>query len=710
MPLAAPEFDHQHGWGPGQTTSRRGTKSVMIRNTDGGVVSRNGSKSALKQPPVEAPSIRPDLLNRGIEAARGWLLDQQQPDGHWVGELEGDTILESEYVLLLAYLGREDEELAVKLCKYLYEQRLPEGGWAIYPGGPFDLSASVKAYFALKLVGMHPSHPEMIRVRSLILEAGGAQSCNSYTRFYLALLDQISYDDCPYVPPELVLLPTHLGFSIYDMSSWTRTMVVPLAILSALRPMRRLPEEKGIAELFRPDLPPPSRRTERTWTWSNFFLVVDRALKWADRIVPKSLRRPGLAAAHRWMLRHFENSDGLGAIFPAMVYSVFALRALGYESGSAPVRWAMDQLEDLLIEENGSVRIQPCVSPAWDTAIASIALADSGLPADDPALVGAARWLLDREIRTPGDWQRRRPGVEPSGWAFEYRNDHYPDIDDTAMVLLALKRTALEHRPEGRAATRRAVAWLLAMQNRDGGWAAFDVDINNRILTQVPFADHNAILDPSCADITARILEILGTLGYRADHPAIARALDYLWSTQEPEGCWYGRWGVNYIYGTWQVLLGLQAIAFPMDHPNVVRAADWLESVQQEDGGWGESCRSYEDPSWMGRGVTTASQTAWAVNGLIAAGRADRPATRRGVAFLLQTENPDGTWDEPQFTGTGFPCVFYLRYHLYRIYFPLMALSRYRMATQPRNGASDLGLDELADPVPYRVPSMPKSL
>jgi squalene-hopene/tetraprenyl-beta-curcumene cyclase len=337
-------------------------------------------------------------------------------------------------------------------------------------------------------------------------------------------------------------------------------------------------------------------------------------------------------------------------------------------------------LDDLLIEENGKVRVQPCVSPVWDTGIAIIALADARLPDFHPALLSGVRWLLDKEVRIRGDWRVRRPGLEPAGWHFQFRNEHYPDIDDTAMVLLALHRTALVDTPEVRAATERGVNWLLAMQNRDGGWAAFDADIDNEVLTQVPFADHNAMLDPSCADITARVVELLGMLDYTAGHPSIARALDFLWKTQEPQGCWYGRWGVNYVYGTWQVLQGLKSLKFPMEHPPLQKAADWLESVQQPNGGWGESCRSYDDPEWMGRGETTASQTAWAVLGLIAAGRALGKAVSRGIQYLLSTQRPNGTWDENAFTGTGFPRVFYLNYHLYRIYFPLMAISRYQAA------------------------------
>ena len=677
----------------------------MIANKDGGVPRRDPGPPArsFSPTPAQRPSLAADELHDAVDASRDWLLGQQHPDGFWVGELEGDTILESEYILLMAFLGRQHEPVCVQAARYIHEHERPEGGWAIYPGGPIDLSASVKAYFALKLVGVPPSDPVLARARAAILDGGGAQQCNSFTRFYLALLGQIPYDQCPSVPPELTLLPAWFGINLSAMSAWTRTIVVPLSIMSHFRPIRRPPEEACIGELFRADLPAPSGRTARRVSWTNFFLGVDRLLKWADRRVPAAWRRPGVAAAHRWMLRHLENSDGLGAIFPPMIYTVIALRCLGYEADSAPVRWALEQLEDLLIEEDGRVRVQPCVSPIWDTAIATIALADAQLPAFHPALLRSVRWLLEKEVRTAGDWQVRRPGLEPTGWHFQFRNEHYPDIDDTAMVLLALGRTALADDPAVQAATRRGVDWLLAMQNRDGGWAAFDVDIDNEILTKVPFADHNAMLDPSCADITARILELLGGLGYRADHPAIARALEYLWRTQEPQGCWYGRWGVNYIYGTWQVLLGLRAIDFPRDHPAVERAADWLESVQQSSGGWGESCRSYDDPAWMGRGTPTASQTAWAVLGLIAAGRARAEGVGRGIRFLIDTQQPDGTWSEPEFTGTGFPRVFYLKYHLYRVYFPLMALSRYQAAAGRLSQATPGALAS-------RIPAQPRPL
>lgn len=653
--------------------------------------------------PLRPGRLGSDAVEAARERTREWLLARQRPDGHWVGELEGDTILESEYILLLAFLGRENDPICDRCARYLLDRQLPGGGWAIYLDGPAEISASVKAYFALKLLGYPADDPALVRARQVILESGGARACNSFTRFYLALLGQIGYDECPTVPPELILIPSQLNFSLSAMSSWTRTIVVPLSIISYFKPVRAIEPERGIAELFLPKKRGRKPGSERFISWSNFFLGVDQVFKWCDRWTPSAWRQRGVREAHRWMLEHFENSDGLGAIFPPMIYTVLALHCLGYDDDSPEMIWAWRHLDDLRIVEGDRARLQPCVSPVWDTAIATIAVSDAGHPEDDPAIVRAVAWLLDREIRDPGDWRTRRPEAVPSGWPFEYQNSFYPDIDDTAMVIMALGRSPDAAEPAVRDAVARGVNWLLAMQNRDGGWAAFDADIDNEVLTKVPFADHNAMLDPSCADITARVVEMLGTLGYRADHPAISRALDYLWRTQEPEGCWYGRWGVNYIYGTWQVLQGLKAIDFPMDHPRLIKAADWLESVQQPCGGWGETCESYDDPALKGIGAPTASQTAWAALGLIAAGRADGDAVLRGIRFLLDTQAADGSWDEPHYTGTGFPKVFYLKYHLYRVYFPLMAISRYRQAvTRSRNGA--------APALACRIPAQPLPL
>jgi squalene-hopene/tetraprenyl-beta-curcumene cyclase len=674
----------------------------MIANRDGGDDLKPAEWAASDRA-MRHGDLPQDALEPALERSTEWLLSRQHEDGYWVAELEGDTILESEYVLLLAFLELESDPVCARMGRYIQDHQLADGGWAIYPGGPTDVSASVKAYFALKLIGIDPQDQAMERARAAILDRGGAHECNSFTRFYLALLGQIGYDECPCVPPELVLIPSRLSFSLSAMSAWTRTIVVPLSIMSYYKPVRRLDDRRGIAELFRTDRIAPSRRTARWASWTNFFLEMDSLLKWLDRRMPPAWRKPAVRAAHRWMLDHCEDTDGLGAIFPPMVYSIIALRCLDYDLDSPEVRWALDQLGGLQIAEGDRVRVQPCVSPVWDTAIATISLADAGLPADHPSWKRAVQWLLAKEVRHRGDWQIRRPGLEATGWHFQFRNSFYPDLDDSAMVLLGLLRSPLAREPATLAATQRGVDWLLSMQNRDGGWAAYDVDIDNQVLTKLPFADHNAMLDPSCADITARVVELLGTLGYRQEHPSAARALEYLFRTQEPEGCWYGRWGVNYIYGTWQVLQGLCALDFPMDHPAIQHAVRWLESTQQPSGAWGETCRSYDEPGLKGTGEPTPSQTAWATLGLIAAGRASTGPVRRGIDYLIDTQLADGSWDESSFTGTGFPRVFYLRYHYYRVYFPMMAIARYRSAVRGR-------LDRVSPALASRVPAQPLSL
>jgi squalene-hopene/tetraprenyl-beta-curcumene cyclase len=672
----------------------------MIANRDGGVSPQSWNRPAARRP-LRRPTPEGAVLEAALERTRDWLLERQDDEGYWVAELEGDTILESEYILLMTFLGRESDEVCVRCARYIQDHQLPEGGWAIYPGGPTDVSASVKAYFALKLTGRSPDEPEMTRARQAILEAGGAHACNSFSRFYLALLGQIEYDECPCVPPELVLLPPRWRFSLSAMSAWTRTIVVPLSIMSYYKPVRSLVPEQGIGELFLEHR--PARARGRLVSWTRFFLGLDRVLKWLDRRLPAAWRQPAIRAAHRWMLEHCEDTDGLGAIFPPMVYAIIALKCLNYADDSPEVSWALEQLEDLHIAEDDRVRVQPCVSPVWDTAIATIAMADASLPAEHGAWGRAIEWLLSKELRGAGDWAINGPRVEPTGWHFQFRNKYYPDLDDSAMVILSLNRSPLAGHPTVVAATRRGVDWLLSMQNRDGGWAAYDVDIDNQVLTKLPFADHNAMLDPSCADITARVLELLGTLGYPLDHPAVVRALDYLWRNQEPEACWYGRWGVNYIYGTWQVLQGLAAIGYPMDQPRIRSAVEWLESTQQASGAWGETCRSYDDPSLKGTGDPTPSQTAWATLGLIAAGRAKTAAVRRGIDYLLREQSPDGSWEEATFTGTGFPRVFYLRYHYYRIYFPLMAIARFKAAIEQELGQSPPALAS-------RIPAQPVSL
>jgi squalene-hopene/tetraprenyl-beta-curcumene cyclase len=651
-------------------------------------MSASGTHSrSLQLHPAPTSAPLPGLQNSGVEAAlqaaKDCLLARQERDGHWVGELQGDTILESEYVLLMAFLGREHEPRVQKAATYLLDQQMPEGGWTNYPEGPVDVSVSVKAYFALKLSGHDPQAPHMLRARAVIRALGGAARSNSFTKFYLALLGQFPYGNCPAVPPEMMLLPRWMYVSIYAMSSWTRTIVVPLSIFYAHKPVRAIPREKGVAELFL--LPPqtplwPHPPSKRWLTWTNFFIGVDWVLKALERFAPRKLRAAAVRTATRWMLDHFEDSDGLGAIFPPIIYTIISLRCLGYADDSPEMQYALKQLDDLVLEEADTVRIQPCFSPVWDTALSLNALAMAGESGQSRPVAKAARWLLDREVRRPGDWSVANQGLEPGGWFFEYRNGFYPDTDDTAMVLMALARTGHAGTPQGHPAAERGLRWLLGMQNKDGGWAAFDRDIDHEILTRIPFADHNAMLDPSCPDITARVLEALGQFGYRSDHPQVKRGIEFIARSQDRRGCWLGRWGVNYIYGTWQVLIGLQAVDFDMQHSMVRRAVAWLKSTQQPGGGWGETCRSYDDPELAGQGTPTASQTAWSLLALIAAGEAGSDEVRAGIDWLVATQQVDGCWNEEQFTGTGFPKVFYLKYHMYSLYFPLMALARYRSA------------------------------
>ena len=615
-----------------------------------------------------------------------WLLDRQSADGHWRAPLEGDTILESEYLLLLAWAGRLADPRVRGAADRILALQQPSGGWAIYPGGPVDVSASVKAYLALKLVGHAADEPPLVRARRAIAEAGGPWAVNSFTRFYLALLGQMPYSACPAVPPEAVLLPTWFPVNLSRVSAWSRTMIVPLSLMWSFKPLRRLPSGRGIAELFtdrdRRGPPPPSDTT----AWACFFRGIDRVMKACEAVGLTPLRPRAIQACRRWMLARFDGSDGLGAIFPPMVWSIIALKSMGCRDDDPEVAEAWSRLDGLVEREpDGTTRLEPCRSPVWDTAITTIAVVESaaGHGVGTEARAAADRavdWLLANEIRFAGDWADR-VAAEPAGWCFEYANQFYPDVDDTAMVVIALAtwrsaEPASVRRQAVDAAIRRAVPWLAAMQNADGGWGAFDRDNNSEFLCKVPFADHNAMIDPSSPDLAGRVLEAFGKIGLRPGHPAVDRGLAYVRRSQEADGGWYGRWGVNYVYGTWQVLEGLRAIGIPLDDPAVLRGVAWLETYQQADGSWGETAESYADRGLAGTGVPTPSQTAWAVAGLIAAGRGESAAVRRGVDWLIARQEADGSWEQREFTGTGFPKVFYLKYHWYPIYFPLIALSR----------------------------------
>jgi squalene-hopene/tetraprenyl-beta-curcumene cyclase len=623
-------------------------------------------------------------VGAAVSAARKLLFSTQHEDGYWCGELEADTTLESDYILLHTLLGTGDQERFQKAANWIIQHQNEDGGWSIYAAGPSNISASVKAYFGLKLAGYTADHPVLQRARKKILELGGVTEVNTFTKIYLCFFGQYDYDAVPAIPPEIVLFPNWFWFNIYEISSWSRAILVPLSICYAKKPFKKIPREMGVEELFVGGMTKSRmhlRWSQKLISWRNFFLCLDRLTHWFERVHIRPLRSIALKKAEKWMLERFEMSDGLGAIYPSMMNAIIALRCQGYSLDDPQVIRALDEFEKLGIEErvNGedTFRMQPCMSPVWDTAYAMFALGEAGVPADDPRMVKCADWILQKQVRNPGDWQIKNKQGKPGGWYFEFNNEFYPDVDDSAMVCLALSR--VEH-PNGRyqrESVQRAIDWILSMQCKNGGFASFDKDNDKMVFQHIPFADHNAMLDPATVDITGRILEMMATYGYDKNHPAVQRAIQFIRDEQEPDGSWFGRWGVNYIYGTALVLRGLEAIGMDNHEPCIQQAAEWLRMVQNPDGGWGESVGSYDDPALRGVGESTPSQTAWAILGILAVGDIRSDSVARGIAYLLRTQKEDGSWDEPFFTGTGFPRVFYLKYHLYREYFPLLALTTY---------------------------------
>jgi squalene-hopene/tetraprenyl-beta-curcumene cyclase len=602
------------------------------------------------------------------------LFRQQTEDGFWCGELTADTTLESDYILLQLWLHQPDgaewnpptRARIDKAAKSILNRQLPDGGFNIYPGGPAEVSATVKAYCALKLAGIPVDSEALRRARERVLALGGVQAANSYVKINLSLFDLYPRKYVPSVPPEFVMLP---GNVLYEMSSWTRSILVPLSIAQARGGNRRAPAGFTLDELV---LPGVSLALPKRMGLSILFHHLDRVFKVWEKRGSERIRGAAIREAEHWILDRTRFTEGLGAIYPAMMYFIMALDALDYPADHPDLLDAIRHFESLLIETEDRFVFQPCVSPIWDTAISAFALGESGC-GDDPRMTRAADWLLTKEVRRKGDWSVKRPNTEPSGWAFEFANEFYPDIDDTAMVLLALMHAKASNPAAQAAAERRAINWLLDMQSSDGGWAAFDVDNNWAMLNQVPFADHNAMLDPTCPDITGRVLECLCRRGL-AGHDAARRGVAYLLGAQEKDGSWYGRWGVDYIYGSFLAMRGLAASGAPGARGAIAAAARWLQSVQNADGGWGESCASYDRDHFV-PARSAASQTAWAILGLRAAGEVDSLAARRGIRYLLDLQKPDGSWPEDTSTGSGFPCVFYLTYGMYRDYFPALALA-----------------------------------
>jgi squalene-hopene/tetraprenyl-beta-curcumene cyclase len=646
------------------------------------------------------PAIPASTIDRSIDAATDALLGLQRPDGHWVFELEADATIPAEYVLLRHYLAEPvDVPLETRIGAYLRRTQGEHGGWPLFHDGAFDMSASVKAYFALKMIGDAIDAPHMVRAREAIRSRGGASRANVFTRLMLALFGFIPWRAVPVMPVEIMLLPTWFPFHLDKISYWSRTVIVPLLVLQALKPKARNPKGIRIDELF---LEPPQTigpapkapQQKAPWFW--LFGAIDSLLHAFEPLFPKRSRRRAIERAEAWVGERLNGEDGLGAIFPAMANSVMMFDALGYPEHHPQRAIARKSIEKLLVMHEAEGYCQPCVSPIWDTGLACHALLEVGGDRTLTQVRKGLEWLVPKQILdVKGDWIARRPDVRPGGWAFQYANPHYPDVDDTAVVVMAMDRVqGLSAQADFRGSIARAREWIVGMQSENGAWGAFDADNHYDYLNNIPFADHGALLDPPTEDVTARCISMLAQVGETVDKSeAVARAVDYLRRTQMEEGSWYGRWGMNYIYGTWSVLCALNAAGIDHASPEFRKAVAWLVKIQNADGGWGEDGSSYKleyrgyEPS-----PSTASQTAWALLGLMAAGEVDHPAVQRGIGYLSRTQGSDGFWNEPRYTATGFPRVFYLRYHGYAKFFPLWALARYRNLSNANARAVGFGM------------------
>ena len=650
-------------------------------------------------------------VRQALTLAQDYFIRTQAEDGYWWGELESNPTMEAEHLMLVSFLGTDEGDRVQLVANDIRRRQREDGSWGMFYDAPGDLSTSVECYFALKLAGDTADAPHMQQARDFILEAGGVPGVRNFTKIWLALFGQWPWEGTPVMPPELILLPTWAPFNIYRWSSWARATVVPLTVVLSQHPVKEVAPEQAIDELFAPGeqvrftLP---RRSDSWLSLESVFWLADKGLRLYERFPWKPLRRHALKKIEDWVVEHQESDGSWGGIQPPWVYSLIALNVLGKRLDSQVMAKGLAGFRrewSLPSEDGESMRVQACLSPVWDTSLALLGLLDSGLPANHPTVQKACQWMVGREVRAKGDWAVAAPKVEPSGWAFEFANEAYPDIDDSSIVVMGLNAARLADSAQEetrRGVVERALRWIEAMQSSNGGWAAFDKDNDSKLLARLPFSDFGEVLDPPSADVTAHILEMYGRLGYGLNYGPVNRGVEYLKSHQESDGCWFGRWGVNYIYGTGSVLPALEAIGEDMRQPYVRKAVEWVIEHQNPDGGWGESCASYVDSTLRGQGDSTASQTAWALISLLAAGEADHPATARGIGFLVSTQRRDGTWDEPQFTGCGFPgygigdqpdapkvagdphwqgeelgAGFMINYHLYRNYFPLWALGRY---------------------------------
>jgi len=639
-------------------------------------------------------------VDSAISRSCDYVLSRQFPEGYWNGELEADAMLEADYIFLHTVLESGDPGRLQRACTEMMRYQNEDGSWSIFPGGPGNISLSVKCYSSAKLMGISADDPRLAKCREWVLAHGGVTACNTFTKLYLCALGEYDYDAAPAIPPEIVLFPKWFYFNIYEISAWSRSILIPLAIIYAKKPYKKIPAEQGIDELFvggrANSILRLRRDRKKLFSWRNLFLIADRMTHWFEAVHIRPLRKLAIKRAETWMLERLEMTDGLGAIYPAMLNAIIALRCLGYSEDDPQVIRARDEFEKLGIEEPPSAqlpeptfRMTPCMSPVWDTAQAVYALGEAGVPRNDPRMLKAVDWMLAKEVRHKGDWAVKVPNTEPGGWYFEFNNEFYPDTDDTAQVLLALKQVDNPRERYQDQVAQRAIEWEFAMQCKNGGWGSFDKDNTKMIFQYIPFADHNAMLDPPSVDITGRMLEMLAAYGYTRDDKRVQKAIKFIFAEQEPDGSWFGRWGVNYLYGTFLVLRGLEAIGIDQLEPQIQQAAEWIRMVQNSDGGWGESCGTYDEPDTRGIGVSTPSQTAWAMLGLLAAGDDRSDSLAKGVRWLLTRQRPDGSWDETMgegatrqsiITGTGFPKVFYLAYTMYRHYFPLLALTTYKRA------------------------------